>query len=316
MEEICRGLRFPEGPIAMSDGSVILVEIERRTLSRVSPDGKISVVAECGGGPNGAAVGPDGRVYVCNNGGFVWTQQGPFLRPGDTLAPDYVGGSIQAVEIETGKVETIYTECNGEPLKGPNDIVFDTSGGFYFTDLGKRRGRSLDRGSVFYALADGSSIEEIVYPIETPNGIGLSPDEATLYVAETFGARLWAFDIEHPGKLGPPTHPFYRGRLLYKFTGYERLDSLAVDSEGNVVVATLGTGCVTAISPQGVVRAVVPVPEFDLMVTNVCFGGPDLRTAYITSSGLGRLYRMQWHCPGLPLNFLQREPLPSPPQDR
>jgi gluconolactonase len=79
-----------------------------------------------------------------------------------------------------------------------------------------------------------------------------------------------------------------------------------MDSEGNVVVATLGTGCVTAISPEGVVRAVVPVPEFDLMVTNVCFGGPDLQTAYITSSGLGRLYEMQWHCPGLTLNFLPR----------
>jgi gluconolactonase len=306
MEEVCRGLMFPEGPIAMDDGSVILVEIERQTLSRVSADGKISVVAECGGGPNGAAVGPDGRVYICNNGGFTWMQQGPFRRPGETLAPDYVGGSIQAVDIKTGAVETIYTECNGESLKGPNDIVFDAHGGFYFTDLGKRRGRTLDRGSVFYALPDGSSITEIIHPIDTPNGIGLSPDESTLYVAETFGARVWAFDIKSPGKLGPPVHPFFPGRLLYKFGGYERLDSLAVDSEGNVVVATLGTGCVTGISPDGVVRAVLPVPEFDVMVTNVCFGGPDLQTAYVTSSGLGRLYKTRWHCPGLPLNFLQR----------
>lgn len=306
MKEICRGLQFPEGPVAMSDGSVILVEIERKTLSRVTPDGKISVIADCGGGPNGAAVGPDGRVYICNNGGFNWTQQGPFRRPADTLAADYVGGSIQAVDIGTGKVETIYTECNGEPLKGPNDIVFDATGGFYFTDLGKRRGRTLDRGSVFYARPDGSGIKEIIHPIDTPNGIGLSADETTLYVAETFGARLWAFDIQSPGKLGPPVHAFFPGRLLYKFGGYERLDSLALDSEGNVVVATLGTGCITAVSPEGVVRAVVPVPEFDLMVTNVCFGGPDLRTAYITSSGLGRLYAVEWHCPGLPLNFLQR----------
>jgi gluconolactonase len=307
MKEICRGLRFPEGPIAMADGSVILVEIERRTLSRVSADGQISIIAECGGGPNGAAIGPDGRVYVCNNGGFQWIQQGPFLRAGDGLAPDYVGGSIQAVDIASGSVETLYTECNGEPLKGPNDIVFDAQGGFYFTDLGKRRGRSIDRGAVYYAQPDGSSISEIAHPIDTPNGIGLSADERTLYVAETSGARMWAFDIERPGKLAPGPHAFWPGRLLYKFSGYERLDSLAVDSEGNVVVATLGTSCVTAISPQGVVRARVPVPEFDLMVTNVCFGGPDLRTAYITSAGLGRLYAVQWHCPGLPLNFLPRQ---------
>lgn len=307
MQEICRGLRFPEGPVAMADGSIILVEIERKTLTRVSADGQVSVIADCGGGPNGAALGPDGRVYVCNNGGFEWPeQQGPFLRAGEHLPDDYQGGSIQAIDIDSGAIETVYTQCNGESLKGPNDIVFDASGGFYFTDLGKRRGRTQDRGAVYYAQADGSAITEIVYPIDMPNGIGLSADESKLYVAETSGARLWEFDIESPGKLGPPTHEFWPGRILHKFSGYERLDSLAVDSEGNVVVATLGTGCVTAISPDGSVRAVVPVPEFDLMVTNVCFGGPDLRTAYITSSGLGRLYATQWHCPGLPLNFQQR----------
>ena len=305
MREICRGLKFPEGPVAMPDGSVILVEIERKTLTRVSVDGELSVIADCGGGPNGAALGPDGKMYICNNGGFEWSQSGPFKRPGEELAKDYVGGSIQSVDLATGSVETIYTECDGESLKGPNDIVFDRQGGFYFTDLGKRRGRQIDRGSLFYAKIDGSSITELIHPFDTPNGVGLSADEKKLYVAETNAARLWAFDIESPGvikKDGPSL--FWPGHLLHKFNGYERLDSLAVDSEGNVVVATLGTGCVTAISPTGQIRARVAVPEFDLMVTNVCFGGPDLRTAYVTASGLGRLYAIDWHCPGLPLNFL------------
>ncbi len=305
MREICRGLKFPEGPVAMPDGSVILVEIERKTLTRVSVDGEVSVIADCGGGPNGAAFGPDGKMYICNNGGFEWSQSGPFKRPGEELAKDYVGGSIQSVDLATGSVETIYTECDGESLKGPNDIVFDRQGGFYFTDLGKRRGRQIDRGSLFYARIDGSSITELIHPFDTPNGVGLSADEKKLYVAETNAARLWAFDIESPGvikKDGPSL--FWPGHLLHKFNGYERLDSLAVDSEGNIVVATLGTGCVTAISPTGQIRARVAVPEFDLMVTNVCFGGPDLRTAYITASGLGRLYAIDWHCPGLPLNFL------------
>jgi gluconolactonase len=305
MREICRGLKFPEGPVAMPDGSVILVEIERKTLTRVSVDGEVSVIADCGGGPNGAALGPDGKMYICNNGGFEWSQSGPFKRPGEELAKDYVGGSIQSVDLATGSVETIYTECDGESLKGPNDIVFDRQGGFYFTDLGKRRGRQIDRGSLFYAKIDGSSITELIHPFDTPNGVGLSADEKKLYVAETNAARLWAFDIESPGvikKDGPSL--FWPGHLLHKFNGYERLDSLAVDTEGNVVVATLGTGCVTAISPTGQIRARVAVPEFDLMVTNVCFGGPDLRTAYVTASGLGRLYAIDWHCPGLPLNFL------------
>jgi gluconolactonase len=271
----------------------------------VAPDGTQTIVADCGGGPNGAALGPDGKMYICNNGGFVWSKIGAFNRPGETLPEDYEGGSIQSVDLETGEVCTVFKECEGESLKGPNDIVFDRQGGFYFTDLGKRRGRQIDRGAIFYAKVDGSMIVELVHPFDTPNGIGLSPDEKTLYVAETNAARLWAFDIESPGVLkknGPS--PFWPGRLLHKFYGYERLDSLAVDSEGNVVVATLGTGCVTAIAPSGEVRARVPVPDFDLMVTNVCFGGPDLKTAFVTSSGLGRLYSFQWHCPGLPLNFL------------
>jgi gluconolactonase len=306
MKEICRGLGFPEGPVAMPDGSVILVEIQHGRLTRVKPDGTKEVVAECGGGPNGAALGPDGRMYVCNNGGFVWTKDGPFLRSGEVRPESYIGGSIQAVDLKTGAIETLYTECDGETLKGPNDIVFDARGGFYFTDLGRRRGRQIDRGAIYYAQPDGSSISELVFPIDTPNGIGLSADEKTLYVAETSGARIWAFDVLAPGKLGRGPHRLHPGRLHYSFTGYERLDSLALDSEGNVVVATLGTGCVTAISPEGRVRVVVPVPEFDIMVTNVCFGGPDLRKAYVTSSGLGILYETDWHCPGQPLNFLNR----------
>jgi gluconolactonase len=306
MREICRGLKFPEGPVAMPDGSVILVEIATGTLTRCKLDGTKEVVADCGGGPNGAALGPDGRMYVCNNGGFVWRQDGPFFRSGEVCPDDYTSGSIQAVELKTGKVDTLYTECNGEPLKGPNDIVFDAKGGFYFTDLGRRKGRQIDRGAIYYARPDGSRIDELVFPIDTPNGIGLSADEKTLYVAETAGARIWAWDILAPGKLGPAPHRLHPGRLVYSATGYERFDSLAIDGEGNIVVATLGTGCVTAVSPEGRVRVVLPVPEFDIMVTNICFGGPDLKKAYITSAGLGILYEADWHCPGLPLNFLNK----------
>ncbi len=302
MQILTDSLRFPEGPIAMRDGSVLLVEIERGTLTRVSPDGEVSVVVECKPAPNGAAIGPDGRVYICNNGGFTWSHHGGLLRPIGT-PEDYRNGSIQVVDIEKGSVSNLYESCEGIPLRGPNDIVFDSHGGFYFTDLGKRFERSLDRGRVYYASSDGSSIRAVVDTIEQPNGIGLSPDGSRLYVAETFSAKLRYWDIEAAGKLAPHSDPFGVGNILYGFQHYERLDSMAIDSEGNICVATLGTGCITAISPEGRLVASIPVPQPDMMVTNICFGGADMRKAYITSSGRGILYVTDWHCAGHKLYF-------------
>ncbi len=175
---IARGLRFPEGPIAMPDGSVVLVEIGRGTLTRVKSNGAVEVIAELGGGPNGAAIGPDGKCYVCNNGGFKWIERNGRLYPSEQ-PDDYRGGSIQRVDLNTGKFETLYDACDGRKLCGPNDIVFDRSGGFWFTDHGKTRARERDRTGVFYARADGSRITEAIFPLEGPNGIGLSRDETS-----------------------------------------------------------------------------------------------------------------------------------------
>src|SRR5437764_205841 len=173
--QIASGLRFPEGPVAMPDGSVVLVEIERRTLSRVTPDGKIHVIARLGGGPNGAALGPGGKIYVTNNGG-----------------PKSANG----------------------PYRG-------------------------EKGTVVVGLG-----------------------------------------------------------------GYQMFDSLAVDGEGHVCVATLITGAVSDIWPDGsrVDQYMLP----DLMVTNVCFGGRELRTAYATLSMGGTLVSLAWPRPGLPLAFSAR----------
>lgn len=303
MREITSALRFPEGPIAMPDGSVILVEIERATLSRVSPDGKIDVIAETGPGPNGAAIGPDGKCYVCVNGGFKWYEKNGVLMTG-LMSEDYPGGSIQTVDLETGAVETLYDACDGEPLKGPNDIVFDKSGGFWFTDHGKHAKRSQDRTGVFYARADGSHIEEVIFPLHGPNGIGLSPDEKTLYVAETPTARLLAFDLESPGKIvkGQGETNWMHGRLLAVRPDFTAFDSLAVDGEGNICVATLLKGGISIIHPETGAIKTLPMP--DPMTTNICFGGEDLRTAYITLSSTGRLVEMEWETPGLALNFV------------
>jgi gluconolactonase len=293
---LATGLRFPEGPIAMPDGSVVLVEIGRGTLSRVSANGTVEVIAELGGGPNGAAMGPDGKCYVCNNGGFKWIERNGRLFPGEQ-PDDYAGGSIQRVDLSTGAFETLYTSCDGRGLRGPNDIVFDRSGGFWFTDHGKTRPRDRDRTGVFYAQPDGSHIAEAIFPMEGPNGIGLSRNEDELYVAETVPGRLWAYEITGPGKVG-------ERRLLQGITGFYMYDSLAVDAAGNVCVATLINGGISILSPTGAAPRFVPVA--DLLTTNICFGGPGLKTAYITASSIGQLLAMDWEDPGLPLNFLNR----------
>ncbi|MGZ6013898.1 MAG: SMP-30/gluconolactonase/LRE family protein, partial [Caulobacteraceae bacterium] len=133
---VAEGLFFPEGPIAMADGSVILVEIGGKRLTRVRPDGSKQTVAELGGGPNGAAVGPDGAIYVVNNGGaFDFPEN--FEEEGRLLIPArYDGGYVQRVDLKTGAVATLYGDCDGKPLNAPNDIVFDDQGGFWFTCFG------------------------------------------------------------------------------------------------------------------------------------------------------------------------------------
>ncbi|MBW0105763.1 SMP-30/gluconolactonase/LRE family protein [Pseudonocardia sp. KRD291] len=311
LHEVTRGLRFPEGPVAMADGSVLLVEIRRGTLSRVHPDGRTEVVAETGGGPNGAAIGPDGAAYVCNNGGFTWADREDGITAPGAQPPDYIGGRIQRVELtgpRAGTVTDLYTACDGRPLRGPNDIVFDTDGGFWFTDLGKRRERETDTGALYHARADGSSITEVVHPLTTPNGVGLSPDGSRLYVAETATGRVWCWDVDGPGRLSRPAGidgpagPGDAG-LLHGFAGYQSLDSLAVDGAGNVCVATLVTGAVSVLAPDGRLLTQVAPPEPDPYVTNICFAGAGSHTAWVTSSGRGVLYRCEWPEQGLDLAF-------------
>jgi gluconolactonase len=300
--EVATGLHFPEGPIAMADGSVLLVEIERGTLTRVDPKGRVEVVAQTGAGPNGAAIGPDGKCYICNNGGFRWLYEaGGYMRPNGR--PDnYSGGRIERVDLATGKVEELYRECNGIPLKGPNDIVFDGKRGFWFSDLGKVSERQMDRGAVYYARTDGSLIKEAVQPIITPNGVGLSPDGSTLYVAETETSRLWSFRITGEGELEKQPWPSpHGGKLVVGLPGYQRFDSMAVEAGGNVCVATLIRGGISVISPAGELVEFYEAPEH--YCTNIAFGGADMRKAYITLSNYGTLLEVDWPRPGLRLHY-------------
>lgn len=298
---VATGLRFPEGPVAMPDGSVILVEIAAGRITRVKPDGSTETVAEPGGGPNGLAMGPDGKLYCCNNGGFHYVERGGLLIP-HGQPDDYSGGRIERIDLATGAVEILYKDGDfGCVLRGPNDIVFDAHGGFWFTDHGKNRPRERDITGIFYAKADGSHLEEVVFPSENPNGVGLSPDGATLYAAETYTCRLMAFRVTGPGKIDPTVGLGGAGIPLYRPAGYKFFDSLGVEESGNICVATIGESGISVISPSGELVEFVATP--DPFTTNICWGGPDRRTAYITLSGTGQLVSMAWPRPGLTLAY-------------
>jgi gluconolactonase len=228
-----------------------------------------------------------------------------FTLPGP-VPPGWTGGSIQRVDLDSGEVETLHTEslaADGEavPLRSPNDLVFDADGGFWFSDHGARHERSSDRTGLHYVGADGTC-REVVHPMDAPNGIGLSPDGSQLYAAETHTGRVWRWALAGPGELdAAQANPMGAGggHLLAGLPGMQLLDSLAVDAEGWVCVGTLVNGGVTAISPDG--ETVEHVPFDDPLVTNICFGGEDLRTAFVTLSGTGRLVSLPWPRPGLRL---------------
>ena len=302
-ELVAGDLRFPEGPVVMPDGSVILTEIARGRITRVGADGSKEVIAQTGGGPNGLAIGPDGKLYCCNNGGFEYLDNGGYLVP-HGIASDYSGGRIERIDIETGAVEVLYKSGDfGCVLRGPNDIVFDEHGGFWFTDHGKQdfQKRCHDIVGIFYAKADGSHLEEVIFPSNNPNGVGLSPDGNSLYAAETYTCRLMKFNITAPGKVAPDAGPGGPGIPLYRPAGYKFFDSLGMEASGNICVATIGESGISVISPQG--ELVEFVATDDIFTTNIAFGGADMMDAYITLSGSGRLVKTRWARPGLKLQY-------------
>ncbi|MCC5952589.1 MAG: SMP-30/gluconolactonase/LRE family protein [Acidimicrobiia bacterium] len=291
VEIIADGLRFPEGPVVLDDGSLVVTEIERGTLTRIDPaTGASEVLADCGGGPNGAALGADGQLYVTNNGGFFeWLDTGELIIPGARHA-DHVGGSIQRVDLATGAVTTLYEEADGQRLVAPNDLVVAADGHLYFTDFGVQHDTDFaDRPGLWRAALDGSSLTPVVWGTHQANGVGLSPDGRVLYAAETHDGRLWAWDVADDGTVptGGAPGQVHEGRLLHDTDGL-LFDSLGVDGGGWVCVASIGPGGgVTCVAPDGSASERVEAP--DDLTTNICFAGD---VAYLTLSSTGRVARI------------------------
>ncbi|HEY9092549.1 SMP-30/gluconolactonase/LRE family protein [Parasphingorhabdus sp.] len=284
MDIIAEGLAFPEGPVVFADGSVIVVELAGGRITRCW-NGRTEIVCDIGGGPNGAAIGPDGALYVCNSGGLD-------LKKFQNARGDGHEGRIERVDLATGKFERLYDSCDDIALEAPNDIVFDAEGRMWFTDLGKTHDGIRTASGLFSALPDGSAISAINRHAVSYNGVGLSPDGAFVYVADTHQARLYRYDrkVEEQRPNWVATAP-----------GPVGFDSLAVTAAGNICIGTLYDGGITTITPDGIVSKFSI--EEEVYVTNIAFGGKDTRDAYITLSQSGRLVKTGWDEPGLRLSF-------------
>jgi gluconolactonase len=310
LDKVATGLGFPEGPVAMADGSLLFVDIQKQNLSRLTARGQVEIVASLPGGPNGLAIGPDGAAYVCNNGGIY--DFGPVpIAPGVTVtlpspvpSKNYTFGKIQRVDLKTGAVSLLYDSCNGEHLLTPDDLVFDQYGGFWFTDTGIQDAGSIRKGGLYYATIDGKSIKR-VGTIPSANGVGLSPDGQVLYVSDTLFGRLWSLTISDPQKdpsaVNPPKFPFAPADIVQTLPGLQWVDSLRVEAGGKVCVGTLINGGITIFDPKNGTTERFDVP--DLMTTNLAFGGDDMQDVWITASSTGSIYRTRWPRPGLKLAF-------------
>lgn len=283
MEVVAEGLAFPEGPVVMADGSVIVVELAGGRITRCW-NGRSEVICAIGGGPNGAAIGPDGALWVCNNGGLDLAKFQNARGPG-------CEGRIERVDLSTGRFERVYDACEGIPLEAPNDLVFDADGRLWFTDLGKSHDGIRTASGLFTCLPDGGSIEAIFRHAVGYNGIGLSPDGTTVYCADTHQARLWQF-----ARKVEPQRPTW----VATAPGPVGFDSLAVTAAGNVCVATLFDGGITTITPAG---QTAKRTFDDPYTTNIAFGGADMQNAYITLSQRGALVKVRWDEPGLKLHY-------------
>jgi gluconolactonase len=251
---------FPEGPCFDREGNLYWVNATGANICMMTPDGAVSEFVNTDAQPNGAAFAANGDMYVCE----------PGLSAIIICHPDRTW-------------ETHQTHCDGEPLRGPNDLVFDPHGGFYFTDPG---GSKPDNpiGTVHYVTSDGK-ISTVAEGLQYPNGIAMTDEGGILTVVETYPHRIWAYDVPIPGV---PEN----GRVLWQHRSDDALlDGMAYDEEGNLWVACYGVGEINVVSGEGETLAIHGAGG--LRPTNCCFGGTDFTTLYITEVETNALYTLE-----------------------
>jgi gluconolactonase len=286
--EIATTVAFTEGPVVDRDGNVYFTELVFQRIMKLTPKGVLSVFREGSNNANGMLIDPQGRLVACE--GAASQRMG---------VPQTFKPQVTRTDLQTGRVEVLADGYQGKPFVGPNDVTIDSKGRLYFTDL--------PGGAVYRLDAPGQLVRILTTPeIQRPNGIQISPDDSTLYLIEANqaekGARMIrAFDLRPDGTVA-------NMRVHYNFYPGRSADGMSIDSEGNLYASagmgqlrgsseTLDTKTgIYVISPKGVLLKFIPIAED--YITNNAFGGPDMKTLYVTAGKT--LYRLRTDIAGLP----------------
>jgi gluconolactonase len=286
--EIATTVAFTEGPTVDRAGNVYFTEIINQRIMKLGADGVLSTYREKSNVANGLLFDPQGRLIACEGGVFE--------RPGVKVQGT---PRVTRTDMTTGKIDVLAAVYDGKPFQGPNDITIDSKGRLYFTDLA---------GAAVYRIDTSGTVARIlaVPDVQRPNGIQVSPDDTRLYLIEANqaqgGARLIrAYDLQPDGTVR-------NMRVHYDFSPGRSADGMSIDTEGNLYASagmnqlrgsaeTLDTKTgVYVISPAGKLLKFIPIPED--FITNSAFGGPDMKTLYVTAGKT--LYKVRSDIAGLP----------------
>jgi len=259
---------FIEGPSFDRDGNLYVVNIPYGQVFRVSPDGAFTVVATYDGEPNGLKIHRDGRIFIADH-----------------------SRGLMVIDPAVGKAEVFFDRPHRERFRGLNDLHFAKNGDLYFTDQGES-GLHDPTGRLWRLRANGR-LDLLLDNVPSPNGLILTPDEGTLYLAVTRGNAVWRVPLHPDGSVG-------RVGLFIQLSGGMGPDGMAMDSEGNLAVCHVGMGSVWIFSRLG--RPLYELPSCaGRATTNAAYGGPDGKTLYITESETGTILQAPVPVAGLTL---------------
>lgn len=247
---------FLEGPGFDREGNLLCVDIPYGRIFRISPAGEFELFAEFDGEPNGLRIHRDGRVFIA----------------------DHKRG-IMIVDPVTRKAEVLVEQIDGQPLVGPNDLIFTKSGGIYFTDMGGSD-LAVPNGRLVYVAADGCA-KTVLDGLAAPNGLALNREGTVLYLAMFRDNAIWQMSVR-------PDNGVSRVSKFIQLSGGLGPDGILVDDAGNVLVVHAGLGCVWVFSPLGEPLYRV-VSCRGKMTTNIAFSVAEPNRLFITDSTTGTI---------------------------